>query len=603
MIANTAIFILTSLLVFAAKAGSIQIGVNDTETRRLEYNYDLPKRLPKDSHLTFINSSTFDYQKLKILITELKKQGPIYLETVLEALPIPFRLNQTFVYESRSTQGASPLSPRAILFNSDASFVLAFNGQPNQPGFDRMEIMDFDSRKRSLHFREVVFERGSAVFNESPTSCRKCHGQPAKPIWDSYALWPGVYGSVDDKLIGKERENYIQFLEVRESHPRYRHLPLIKPDFSNDLSKANPRKKRKYRKLLERKRIAEKAFSWFPYNRSVYYSKVLRPNFRLTNALHKVNHLQLERLVEENLLGRERLVEEYGELFSVLTRDYISLSCAIDLEPLLKKSMDKFIQQLVRSASHREKRLDFVPYDILQKNQYNPNFSAHTPGTLPPSPIHPGSIAVSMSSFENYDAHLFKSRLEFKKEDVKKYLVTSLMLTQLGLHENALSLALEVNGLSYVTGNLARYVSLMHSKLSKYVSGRAMAYKKEYGCKQLKKKVKQDMLTLQAKNFPTLADFDERPEIIQTLTACTKCHAGDVDSIPFIPFDDLTKLKYLFQNKKYAGPNLLDKIEFRLKTNSYLQMPRGLILSPEERENIFEFIQSIKKIVISQSGS
>ncbi|MGZ3707575.1 MAG: hypothetical protein ACXVBC_01635 [Bdellovibrionota bacterium] len=77
-----------------------------------------------------------------------------------------------------------------------------------------MQFRDHDS---SFELNEIVFEKNKKpLLRESPFECRTCHGNPVKPIWDSYHVWPESYGSVDDYLtyIGKESQALIHFAKA-----------------------------------------------------------------------------------------------------------------------------------------------------------------------------------------------------------------------------------------------------------------------------------------------------------------------------------------------------------------------------------------------------
>jgi hypothetical protein len=136
-------------------------------------------------------------------------------------LPEELRRNFTFVYDSRSPfkSGISPEYPRVILFTDDARLVLTFIGDERQPGFDLLETMAFDqdNAKFDLHaYLLPAAERRSWRPSPEEARCARCHGADARPIFDSYPLWPGYYGSVQDTFprdrIGqKEGKNFAAF--------------------------------------------------------------------------------------------------------------------------------------------------------------------------------------------------------------------------------------------------------------------------------------------------------------------------------------------------------------------------------------------------------
>jgi len=143
------------------------------------------------------------------------------ISELVPLLPPELRENFTFVYESRSPfrSGISPEYPRVILFTNDARLVLTFIGDERQPGYDLLETMSFDyeSAKFELHaYMLPAAERRAWRPSPQEAQCSRCHGADARPIFDSYPLWPGYYGSVQDTFphdrIGqKEAKNFAAF--------------------------------------------------------------------------------------------------------------------------------------------------------------------------------------------------------------------------------------------------------------------------------------------------------------------------------------------------------------------------------------------------------
>jgi hypothetical protein len=146
------------------------------------------------------------------------------------------------MFRSRSLQSASYESPRAILYGSDARFIVTFNGAGSLSGSDRVETMEFDEKTETFHFREIAFppagEGGEvSISGDNPYRCSECHGSPARPIWDAYPTWPGAYGEHEHEAPGPvEREGLAAFLKVQAASPRYRNLvgaqALAKTDVS-----------------------------------------------------------------------------------------------------------------------------------------------------------------------------------------------------------------------------------------------------------------------------------------------------------------------------------------------------------------------------------
>jgi len=153
------------------------------------------------------------------------------IEDLLALLPTDMRSRYVLMFRSRSLHGSSFAHPRAILFDPEARFVISFNGDADQAGFGSLETMEFDEASKSFRLHEITFpldaggEAAVRISPPNPQSCLKCHGDPARPVWDTHPAWPGAYGErYDAALTAPERAGLSQFLREQPSHPRYRHL-------------------------------------------------------------------------------------------------------------------------------------------------------------------------------------------------------------------------------------------------------------------------------------------------------------------------------------------------------------------------------------------
>jgi hypothetical protein len=190
------------------------------------------------------------------------------LQLISQRFP-SYLAHHTLAYHSISLHGSSSDNPRAIVFGRQAEFIISFNGDPTQRGFGALEVMEF-SPEHGYAFREISFLRepqnGAELIDTdeielktadlliskpNPSVCSGCHdkGRPL-PIWEPFAIWPGLYGSVDDRLyrdvfdqqgqtlpgeqtsvpglegIDFEKDGYAKYLINRPRHPRYSLLPL-----------------------------------------------------------------------------------------------------------------------------------------------------------------------------------------------------------------------------------------------------------------------------------------------------------------------------------------------------------------------------------------
>jgi len=200
-------------------------------------------------------------------------------------LPEELRRNFTFVHDSRSPFKAAitPAKPRVILFTDDARLVLTFIGDETAPGADLLETMSFDDAQARFVFNAYLLpagERRAWRPSVAEAKCERCHGADPRPIYDSYPLWPGYYGSVldtfpRDRLGEKERRNYAEFTAHAATTGVYK--DLIRPTGTPVAPFLDPR--------LFKEGTIELDPAFFPY----------LPNARLGIALTELNRERIYR--------------------------------------------------------------------------------------------------------------------------------------------------------------------------------------------------------------------------------------------------------------------------------------------------------------------
>lgn len=232
----------------------------------LDYSSDTGSRIPglqfyvsdrdgRERHIMQQNygleAPTFFKKDLKNLIENRKITR---IDQLLPLLPEPMRIRSVIIFKSRSLQEASPLLPRVLLFNEDASLVISFNGDRSQVGYEALEVMSFDHQNFKFEFEEFVFQGDLAdredfltarkLFQDAaalknretrtgvnPPVCLVCHRSNPRPNWESYSAWPGVYGQIDHNFPitsylpnqpeSQEFNNFKKFLDSFESNKRY----------------------------------------------------------------------------------------------------------------------------------------------------------------------------------------------------------------------------------------------------------------------------------------------------------------------------------------------------------------------------------------------
>src|SRR5258708_18830764 len=132
-------------------------------------------------------SSRFETLRSTIVANRVRS-----VEDLLPLLSPAMRSGFVLVFDSRSLQEASAPDPRVLLLGNDARFIVSFNGDARQRGFDTLETMEFDDTSTAFTFREIRFPGrsggadGDVEFSQAnPARCAACHGAPAHPIWDT----------------------------------------------------------------------------------------------------------------------------------------------------------------------------------------------------------------------------------------------------------------------------------------------------------------------------------------------------------------------------------------------------------------------------------
>ena len=175
--------------------------------------------------------SDYDFAALQ---STIQNNGIRSIEDLLPMLPGSLRSSYALVFASRSLQGASFEAPRVILYGADARFIVTFNGDASQRGYRALETMEFDDASGQFKFREIEFPAHPAVplpvrtSETNPARCQRCHGTPARPVWDTQPLWPGAYGErYQASLSSEEQAGMERFLARQVADPRYRSLLYV----------------------------------------------------------------------------------------------------------------------------------------------------------------------------------------------------------------------------------------------------------------------------------------------------------------------------------------------------------------------------------------
>lgn len=179
------------------------------------------------------------FEKISDLLKYLSKHKSEYLS------------HYTLAHSSFSLHGSSASHPRAIVYGKRGNFIISFNGERNQRGYNLLEVVEFNHKTKKFEFREIQFKEDHSEVGapyqisnvDGPEGkCLQCHTN-RRPIWETYPLWPGLYGADDDFPMGvtangsalklKEEDmdhNRREWLELVSAFPamdRYKYLPEL----------------------------------------------------------------------------------------------------------------------------------------------------------------------------------------------------------------------------------------------------------------------------------------------------------------------------------------------------------------------------------------
>ena len=480
---------------------------------------------------------TITFSTLKDLIQDKQITS---IEALLPFLPEAYRSKYVLMFKSRSLHNSSFTNPRAILFGDDASFVISFNGLPEQKGFNALETMEYVPKTREFVFREIEFplkgtNSAQVSFSESnPIKCLRCHGEPAHPVWDTWPVWPGAYGErYHAPLADQEQKELLNFLAGQPTHPRYKYL-LRTETFANKET-FNPSHENRYN---GRQKVS--------------------PNEELSRLLSEMNIKMIAEIVRKAngfdafkyaLLAS--LIPECGGTGSTLPEA---------LRADFLKSQKAFS---LRSEERNEEQLKLKKVRTL---------SAHDRG-------------ASLGRFDIVSLNSFRFIVE----------------TGLGISTDPWTTALE-KGTYDFTGPqpveaslerlLLRAVAASDSTLNKLASIREVSSSDSY-CLYLRKQSRAALNGWAPSHEASLATLQSkhRPTPIKT---CISCHDGSAG--PPLPFEKPENLAKLLKSGKYPRGTLLDEIHYRLSPAAGAdRMPVGLNLTEDERGDLENYFRRLKE--------
>ena len=108
-----------------------------------------------------------------------------------------------FIFKSLSPQPGTLNFPRVVSFSphlkaqkAGASTFIDFMYSVSGSDVDQaVEIIEYNYKHDRFCGRLILFDDNKVTYQESPSSCKKCHHEDFRPNWNPAPEWPGFFGS------------------------------------------------------------------------------------------------------------------------------------------------------------------------------------------------------------------------------------------------------------------------------------------------------------------------------------------------------------------------------------------------------------------------
>lgn len=163
-----------------------------------------------------------------------RSPGLLSIDGFIAALPAELRRAFITMSRSRSLQKSDRTHPRVILhdggFFGELSTALSFGTHPQLPGYDRIEMMLWNTQRQRFDFLELEFRRPPLPpkLTKDPPSCILCHRDPGRPNWESPRVWAGMTPATDVVAMASDAAQtswYAEYLKkIERKEDRFRSL-------------------------------------------------------------------------------------------------------------------------------------------------------------------------------------------------------------------------------------------------------------------------------------------------------------------------------------------------------------------------------------------
>jgi len=495
--------------------------------------------------------------------TLIQQQNPKSVEEMLALLPKSAFAQYALAYSSRSLQGATPLNPRAIVFDKKSGLTFAFNGDSKEDGFNSLEFMQFDQTTKKFELHEVTFSGGKAAIAK-PDTCLKCHGDNPHPIWDSYFLWPGVYGSEDANLVGDEKKNLVKWIAARAAHPRYQYLPAGQV---SGLTTQSPDG----------------------------HSITLGAQSLGMNLSHQnFQAVALEFQSDPKLTSFRYALIAAGACPDEPIDDFLPSEVKASADQSFQKVNEQVEKAIKKSFTDRIDRTRALDFTGDFESRVSDNIKVVAKGETPTDIEATALVARYRYLVENFGSATPNWSLEFKApgSNLKTYVMNDGYRMNGGLPDLWKALLNPVADADLYTTFEAfpAYPAAPPTSVCGKLKEKSLAALSRTKRADPKITLSPETLTIEDNGGP------KAPAISQVFNACLLCHAvppGSDTDFPQFPFNNAEKLKARLGETGYPNGTLEQEILFRVSTKGDQQMPPGGSLSSTEIDAIKKFVDNL----------
>jgi hypothetical protein len=536
------------------------------------------------------------YQNIQTLIHDCNVTS---IDQLLPLLPESYKSSFTLMRTSKSLQEASGDYPRAILFGTDAKFIITFNGNPNQKGYNNLEVIQWSDQAHSFSFDEIQFSkdaRSVPIFRANPHECTACHRDPPRPNWQSYDFWEGAYGQAGDQIkVGSQEDHAFQsFLKNSRDKGRYQFLtgkPGLKGPSEAEIEKGTPD--------------------------PTAYSVATLPNFRLTFFLDELNYQRIAAQLKDSPNFSQYKYAIYGALYGCDPIDSflpnsVTATFPMSYQQVLADTLNKL------SAQYNDRIHSSGPVDSFGQdgngNDMPSDFEANNASKYIIAKLryimeNRGIKTQDWSLSSNPDAYTFSDGENYLKEVARSFKQDLGKIPELNLNDDYVNL--NEDQFTDIFGSHAQdFKGLRRLSCCAYdgVNDKGMSNQ----CRAIQKLSLAQFAT-NANGVP--CDNDEHSSspagtpvqsmlntsgaILRStppplLNTCIGCHVNGYSGAPSIPFNDLPAFAAALKKPMSKNPSktLLQEIKDRIDSGS---MPKDIPISASEKAALESYFSSLAK--------